>query len=59
MFKEIVSVFSFLTILPSSNATLENIAKYMYVFPIVGIVIGLLIGSFGFGSVFIFRSFVS
>ena len=49
MFKEIVSVFSFLTILPSSNATLENIAKYMYVFPIVGIVIGLLIGSFGLG----------
>ena len=49
MFKEIVSVFSFLTILPSSNSTLENIAKYMYIFPIVGIVIGLLIGSFGFG----------
>ena len=49
MFKEIGSVFSFLTIFPSSNATLENIAKYMYIFPIVGIVIGLLIGSFGFG----------
>jgi adenosylcobinamide-GDP ribazoletransferase len=32
---------------------LENIAKYMYVFPIVGIVIGLLIGSFGFGLSFI------
>jgi adenosylcobinamide-GDP ribazoletransferase len=31
---------------------LENIAKYMYVFPIVGIVIGLLIGSFGFGLSF-------
>ena len=49
MFKEIGSVFSFLTIFPSSNATLENIAKYMYIFPIVGIVIGLLIGSFGLG----------
>ncbi|MGI9568089.1 MAG: adenosylcobinamide-GDP ribazoletransferase [Nitrosopumilus sp.] len=49
MLKEIGSVFSFLTILPSSNATLENTAKYMYVFPIVGIVIGLLVGSFGFG----------
>jgi adenosylcobinamide-GDP ribazoletransferase len=45
MLKEIGSVFSFLTIFPSSNATLENIAKYMFVFPIVGIVIGLLIGS--------------
>ena len=49
MLKEIGSVFSFLTIIPSSNATLENIAKYMYFFPIVGIAIGLLVGSFGFG----------
>jgi adenosylcobinamide-GDP ribazoletransferase len=52
MFKEIGSVFSFLTIFPSSNSTLDNIAKYMYIFPIVGIVIGLLIGSFGFGLSF-------
>ena len=52
MLKEIGSVFSFLTIFPSSNATLENIAKYMYVFPVVGIIIGLLIGSFGFGLSF-------
>lgn len=53
MLKEIGSVFSFLTIFPSSNATLENIAKYMYLFPIVGIAIGLLVGSFGFGLSFI------
>ena len=52
MFKEIGSVLSFLTIFPSSNSTLDNIAKYMYIFPIVGIVIGLLIGSFGFGLSF-------
>jgi len=52
MLREISSVFSFLTIFPSSNATLENIAKYMYVFPIVGIAIGLLVGSFGFGLSF-------
>ena len=52
MLKEIGSVFSFLTIFPSSNATLENVAKYMYIFPVVGIVIGLLIGSFGFGLSF-------
>lgn len=52
MLKEIGSVFSFLTIFPSSNATLENIAKYMYVFPVVGIAIGLLVGSFGFGLSF-------
>ena len=53
MLKEISSVFSFLTIFPSSNASLENTAKYMYLFPIVGIVIGLLVGSFGFGLSFL------
>ena len=52
MLKEIGSVFSFLTIFPSTNATLESIAKYMYIFPIVGIVIGLLVGSLGFGLSF-------
>jgi len=52
MLKEIGSVFSFLTIFPFSNATLENISKYMYFFPIVGITIGLLVGSFGFGLSF-------
>lgn len=49
MLKEIGSVFSFLTIIPIGNSNLETIAKYMYVFPIVGIVIGLIIGSIGFG----------
>ena len=52
MLKEIGSVFSFLTIFPSSNSTLENIAKYMYVFPIVGVVIGVLVGGMGFGLSF-------
>ncbi len=52
MFKEIGSVFSFLTIFPSSNSTLENIARYMFVFPVVGIVIGLSVGSLGFGLSF-------
>ena len=49
MLKQISSVFSFLTIIPTSNSNLETIAKYMYLFPIVGIAIGLLIGSVGFG----------
>ena len=49
MLKEIGSVFSFLTIIPIGNSNLETIAKYMYVFPIVGIVVGLIIGSIGFG----------
>ncbi|MFB5628710.1 MAG: adenosylcobinamide-GDP ribazoletransferase, partial [Nitrosarchaeum sp.] len=52
MLKEIGSVFSFLTIIPSNNSNLETIAKYMYIFPIVGIVIGLIVGSIGFGLSF-------
>ena len=53
MFKQIGSIFSFLTILPTSNSTLDDIAKYMYLFPIVGIFIGILVGSFGFGLSFL------
>ncbi len=52
MLKEISSVFSFLTIIPSNNTNLETTAKYMHVFPIIGIAIGLLIGSIGFGLSF-------
>ena len=52
MLKQISSVFSFLTILPTSNSDLNSIAKNMYLFPIVGIVIGLVIGSLGFGLSF-------
>ena len=52
MLKEIGSIFSFLTIIPTSNANLETVAKYMYLFPLVGIAIGLLVGSIGFGLSF-------
>ena len=52
MLKEISSVFSFLTIIPSNNTNLETVAKYMHVFPIIGIAIGLLIASIGFGLSF-------
>jgi len=49
MLKEISSVFSFLTIIPTGTANLETIAKYMYLFPLVGIAIGLLVGGFAYG----------
>lgn len=49
MLREISSIFSFLTIIPTNNASLETTAKYMYLFPLVGIAIGLLVGSIGFG----------
>ena len=49
MLKEISSVFSFLTIIPGKNSNLETVAKYMYIFPVVGILIGLIVGSFALG----------
>ncbi len=49
MLKAIGSVFSFLTIIPTKNSNLETVAKYMYIFPIVGIIIGLIVGSFALG----------
>jgi len=58
MLKEISSVFSFLTIIPSNNTDLETVAKYMHVFPIIGIAIGLLIGSIGFGLSFFLEPLV-
>jgi len=49
LLKQIGSVFSFLTIIPTSNSDLNSIAKNMFLFPVVGIVIGLVIGSLGYG----------
>ena len=54
MFKGISSVISFLTIIPSKNGELETVAKNMYLFPIAGAVIGLIIGAAGYSlSLFI------
>ena len=54
MFKGISSVISFLTIIPSKNGELETVAKNMYLFPIAGAIIGLIIGAVGYGlSLFI------
>ena len=52
MFKEITSVVSFLTIIPSKNSQLETVAKSMYLFPIAGAIIGLIIGGAGYGLSF-------
>ncbi len=49
MFKGITSVLSFLTIIPSKNSDLETVAKNMYLFPLIGLVIGILIGGAGYG----------
>ncbi len=49
MFKGISSVVSFLTIIPSKNSELETVAKNMYLFPVAGALIGLIIGASGYG----------
>lgn len=54
MFRQAGSVFSFLTIIPSGNSDLQTVAKHMYLFPVIGIAIGLLLGAAGWGlSVFL------
>jgi len=49
LFKPISSVISFLTIFPTKTSDLDTVAKHMYLFPIGGIVIGLIVGSVGLG----------
>lgn len=49
MFKGIASVISFLTIIPSKGTELDIVAKNMYLFPIAGALIGLMIGGAGYG----------
>ena len=49
MLREIGSVFSFLTIIPSPGGTLQGVAGRMYLFPAAGLAIGLLVGSAGLG----------
>ncbi len=49
MFKAISSVVSFLTIIPSKNSELDTVAKNMYLFPVAGSLIGLIIGAAGYG----------
>lgn len=49
MLKGISSVVSFLTIIPSKGAELEVVGRNMYLFPIAGALIGLLVGGAGYG----------
>lgn len=49
MLRAITSVFSFLTIIPAGSAQIETVARYMYLFPLVGIAIGVIVGAIGFG----------
>jgi len=58
MFRQAGSVFSFLTIAPVGNSDLQTIARHMYLFPIVGIAIGLMVGSVAYGLSFFLEPLV-
>ncbi len=58
MFKQAGSVFSFLTIVPVGNSDLQTIARHMYLFPLVGIAIGLMVGSVAYGLSFFLEPLV-
>ena len=49
MLKGISSVLSFLTIFPADSSDLQTIAKNMYLFPMIGAAIGIIVGFMGFG----------
>lgn len=52
MLRAISSALSFLTIFPTKSYDLQTVAKYMYIFPIIGLVIGSAIGLAGYGISF-------
>ena len=58
VFRSIYAVISFLTIIPivkSSNIDIYQIARSMYLFPLVGMIIGILIGEVAYVISFYFR----
>lgn len=48
------NAFSFLTAIPVTGATIEETARHMYLFPIVGALIALIAASAGYLAAFIF-----
>lgn len=54
MLRGLCSVVSFLTIIPTGSSDLSIVARHMYLFPLVGMVLGLIVGSVAFGmSIFL------
>ena len=49
MYRGLISLVSFLTIIPTRNSNLEHTANNMHLFPIVGIFLGVIFGLVGFG----------
>lgn len=53
--KQISSLLSFLTILPAGTYDIYYVSRHMFLFPIAGAIIGLMIGSFAYGLSFIMQ----
>ncbi len=49
MLEGIRSVLSFLSVIPSGNGDIRTVSKNMHLFPVAGVVIGLVAGAAGFG----------
>jgi adenosylcobinamide-GDP ribazoletransferase len=58
MFRQMASVFSFLTIIPAGNSDLQTVARHMYLFPIIGVAIGLVVGGAAYGLSFFLEPLV-
>ena len=58
VYKNIFSVFSFLTIIPIKTYDLKYIAQNMYLFPLVGLIIGIAIGIVSFFIFSYLESFI-
>ncbi|WP_268541875.1 adenosylcobinamide-GDP ribazoletransferase [Candidatus Nitrosotenuis cloacae] len=58
MFRQVGAVFSFLTIIPAGSSNLQVVARHMYLFPVVGIAIGIIVGSAAWGLSFLLEPLV-
>lgn len=58
MFRQLASVFSFLTIIPAGSSDLQTVARHMYLFPVIGIAIGLMVGGAAYGLSFFLEPLV-
>ena len=57
--KGLKGLFGFLTIIPFGMESIEAISKYFFLSPIVGITIGLIVGTVGFGTSIILPNSIS
>jgi adenosylcobinamide-GDP ribazoletransferase len=57
--KSLKGLFGFLTIVPVGMESIEDVSKYFFLCPIVGLVIGAVAGAVGFASNFVLPNLIS